>query len=87
MRAYEGAAGGADPYDRRPRRLRFVQMSRRRQLHSSSTRVLSVTMILIGVALIVRTLAAGGGALATGLVLGILFVLAGAARLYLQFRG
>ena len=62
-------------------------MSRRRQLHSSSTRVLSVTMILIGVALIVRTIAAGGGALATGLVLGILFVLAGAARLYLQSRG
>ena len=62
-------------------------MSRRRQLHSTSTRVLSVAMILIGIALIVRTLAAGGGALATGLVLGVLFVLAGAARLYLQLRG
>jgi multisubunit Na+/H+ antiporter MnhB subunit len=62
-------------------------MSRRRQLHSSSTRVLSVAMIVIGFALIARTLAAGGGALATGLVLGILFVLAGAARLYLQLRG
>ena len=62
-------------------------MSRRRQLHSSSTRILSVAMILIGIALIVRTLAAGGGALATGLVLGILFALAGAARLYLQLRG
>lgn len=62
-------------------------MSRRRQLHSSSTRVLSVAMILIGVALIVRTLVAGGGALATGLILGILFMLAGAGRLYLQLRG
>ncbi len=59
----------------------------RRQLHSSSTRVFSVAMIVIGIALIVRTLAAGGGAIATGIVLGILFVLAGAARLYLQLRG
>jgi hypothetical protein len=56
-------------------------------MHSSSTRVLSIAMILIGVALIVRTLAAGGGAIATGIVLGVLFVLAGAARLYLQLRG
>ena len=44
-------------------------------------------MILIGIALIVRTLLAGGGALATGIVLGVLFVLAGLARLYLQLRG
>jgi hypothetical protein len=62
-------------------------MSRRRQMHSSSTRVLSIAMILIGVALIVRTLVAGGGAIATGVVLGVLFVAAGAARLYLQLRG
>jgi hypothetical protein len=61
-------------------------MPRRRQLHSSSTRILSIAMIVIGIALIVRTLAAGGGAVATGVVLGVLFVAAGAARLYLQFR-
>jgi len=30
---------------------------------------------------------AGGGVLATGVLLGLLFVLAGAARLYLQLRG
>ena len=62
-------------------------MARGRQLHSSSTRVMSIAMIVIGVALVVRTLVAGGGALATGLVLGVLFVLAGLARLYLQLRG
>jgi hypothetical protein len=62
-------------------------MSRRRQLHSSSTRILSIAMIVIGIALIVRTLAAGGGAVAAGVVLGVLFVAAGAARLYLQLRG
>jgi hypothetical protein len=58
-----------------------------RQLHRSSTRVLSIAMIVIGLALIVRTVAAGGGAIAIGLLLGVLFVLAGAARLYLQLRG
>jgi len=62
-------------------------MARGRQLQSSSTRVLSIVMIVIGIALIARTLAAGGGALATGIVLGVLFVLAGVARLYLQLRG
>jgi hypothetical protein len=64
-----------------------VCMPRRRQLHSSSTRILSIAMIVIGIALVVRTLVAGGGALATGLFLGILFMLAGGARLYLQLRG
>lgn len=57
-----------------------------RQLHRSSTRLLSFAMIAIGLALVVRTLAAGGGGLAVGLVLGVLFVVAGAARLYLQAR-
>jgi multisubunit Na+/H+ antiporter MnhB subunit len=59
----------------------------RRQIHRTSIRVMSVLMILIGIALVVRTLAAGGGGLAVGLLLGILFVAAGAGRLYLQFRG
>jgi hypothetical protein len=48
---------------------------------------MSVLMMIIGVALVIRTLAAGGGAAATGVLLGVLFVAAGAARLYLQFRG
>jgi len=59
----------------------------RRQLQQTSTRVMSVLMIVIGISLLVRTLLAGGGALATGIFLGTLFVAAGAARLYLQLRG
>jgi hypothetical protein len=47
---------------------------------------MSVLMMLIGVALVIRTLSAGGGAAATGVILGVLFVAAGAARLYLQYR-
>ncbi|MGI8903301.1 MAG: hypothetical protein ACR2IP_06525 [Solirubrobacteraceae bacterium] len=47
---------------------------------------MSVLMVLIGIALIARTLLAGGGAIATGMLLGVLFIAAGAARLYLQSR-
>jgi hypothetical protein len=50
------------------------------------TRVLSALMIVIGVAIVVRTLAEGGGALALGLLLGVLFVAAGAGRLYAERR-
>jgi hypothetical protein len=57
-----------------------------RELHRHSTRLLSIVMIAIGIALIVRTLTAGGGAVAVGVILGLLFVAAGAARLYLQAR-
>lgn len=58
-----------------------------RQLHRSTTRVLSLAMIVIGVALVARTVALGGGGIAIGIVLGVLFAAAGAARLYLQARG
>ena len=62
-------------------------MRPRSPAHRTATRALSIAMIAIGIALVVRTLAAGGGALATGLVLGVLFLAAGAGRLYLQSRG
>jgi hypothetical protein len=50
------------------------------------TQVLSTLMILIGVAMIVRTIAGGGGPVALGLLLGVLFVAAGAGRLYAERR-
>ena len=50
------------------------------------TRVLSALMVVIGLAIIVRTLAAGGGPVALGMVLGVLFVAAGAGRLYAERR-
>jgi hypothetical protein len=49
-----------------------------------ATAVLSGLMIVIGVAMIVRTLAEGGGPIALGLLLGLLFVAAGAGRLYVE---
>jgi hypothetical protein len=45
--------------------------------------VLPVLMLLVGVALIVNTLVAGGGVTAKGIVLGVLFLAAGAGRLWL----
>ena len=50
----------------------------------TTTVFLSLLMIVIGIALVARTLAAGGGALASGLFLGVLFVAAGVGRIYLQ---
>jgi hypothetical protein len=57
------------------------------RVRQSSTRVFSILMVLIGIALLVRTIAAGGGVATTGILLGVLFILAGAGRLYLQWRG
>jgi hypothetical protein len=44
---------------------------------------MSAVIVLIGVALLVSTLVRGGGPLATGVLLGVLFVVAGAGRFYL----
>ena len=58
-----------------------------RGVHRGATLVLSAAMVLIGLAMLARTLGAGGGAFALGTVLGILFVAAGAGRLYFALRG
>ena len=60
-------------------------MSAPRRWHSASTRVLSSLMVLIGVAMLVITLARGR-VLAVGVLLGVLFCLVGAGRLYLELR-
>jgi hypothetical protein len=48
------------------------------------TRLTSGLMVVIGVAIVVRTIGAGGGPAALGVVLGALFVAAGAGRLYAE---
>jgi hypothetical protein len=48
---------------------------------------MSVLMVAIGLVLVIRTIAAGGGVIASGILLGILFILAGAIRLYLHLHG
>jgi hypothetical protein len=51
-----------------------------------ATAALPLLTVAIGVALIVRTVAAGGGVAALGVLLGILFVAAGALRAYVYLR-
>jgi hypothetical protein len=46
--------------------------------------ILPALMILIGVGLIVRTILGGGGPVAFGLIIGVLFILAGAGRIYVE---
>jgi len=53
---------------------------------SGFTRLTSALMIVIGLAILVRTLVEGGGPLALGVVLGVLFVAAGAGRLWLETK-
>lgn len=58
---------------------------RGRTVHRSGTVVLSLLMVAIGVALIAQ--AVGGGAvLSARLLLGVLFLAGGGARLYLEHK-
>jgi hypothetical protein len=49
----------------------------------ASSRALSGLLVLVGVAMVVSALARGGGALALGVILGAMFAVLGAARLWL----
>jgi hypothetical protein len=51
-----------------------------------ATRFFSVVIIGFGIAIIVVTLANGGGALAFGVLIGFVFVAMGCGRLYLALR-
>jgi predicted membrane channel-forming protein YqfA (hemolysin III family) len=55
-----------------------------RTVHRSGTVVLSVAMVAIGIALIAQVIAGTGGVFSARLLLGVLFLAAGIARLYLE---
>ena len=55
-----------------------------RTVHRSGTIVLSVLMVAIGLALIGQVLSGDGGLLSARSLLGVLFLAAGVARLYLE---
>jgi hypothetical protein len=61
-------------------------MSGVQRAYLASTRMLSALLLVLGVTMVVTTLARGGGALAIGVVVGVLFALLGAARLWLASR-
>ena len=58
-----------------------------RRAYIGSTRLMSVLLLLIGLAMIVSALARDGGALALGVVLGAMLALLGAGRLWLMRGG
>jgi drug/metabolite transporter (DMT)-like permease len=56
-------------------------------VHLTATRVLSAALVVIGVAMVARTIAGGGGPIASGVVLGVLFCALGAGRLVMTRHG
>jgi hypothetical protein len=48
--------------------------------------IMPALMILIGIAMIVRTLTGGGSPVAIGILVGVLFVAAGAGRIFVGRR-
>ena len=54
--------------------------------HRTGTLILSGAMVLIGIALIATAIAVGAGATSGRIILGVLLVAAGGARLYLLAR-
>ncbi|HWI22866.1 MAG TPA: hypothetical protein VNT22_09665 [Baekduia sp.] len=55
-------------------------------MHNTVTHLLSAVLVLLGVAILISTVARGGGPISFGVVLGALFVAAGAGRIYVQRR-
>ena len=58
-----------------------------RRAYTTSIRVTSALLFLLGIAMVVSALAQGGGALALGVVLGVMLALLGAGRLWLARGG
>lgn len=70
----------------RGRQLQSPPMTSRQRIGTIGTRVLSSLIMALGVVIVIRTLAAGGGPVSIGVLLGAVFVAIGAARLYLVTR-
>ena len=57
------------------------------EVYRGVTRIFAVVILGFGIAIIVITLANGGGPLSAGILIGLLFSALGAGRLYLALRG
>ena len=55
-------------------------------VYHGSVRALSVLFVALGLGILVTTLAAGGGPLSVGAIMGIAFVAVGAGRLWVGAR-
>lgn len=61
-------------------------MTSRERISSNGTRFLAPVIATLGGLMIVRTVAAGGGPLSAGVLLGAIFLAIGAGRIYLSTR-
>lgn len=61
-------------------------MTSRERISSNGTRFLAPVIAMLGGLMIVRTVAAGGGPLSAGVLLGAIFLAIGAGRIYLSTR-
>jgi hypothetical protein len=61
-------------------------MASPQRIGSNGTKVLSSVILALGVLIVVRTLAAGGGPASLGVLLGVIFTAIGGGRLYLAMR-
>jgi hypothetical protein len=56
------------------------------RIYSGSVRVFSLVFVVLGLALLVSTLARGGGPLSVGTLLGVAFLAVGVGRLWISAR-
>jgi len=56
------------------------------RIYRGSVRLFSLVFVALGVALLVSTLASGGGPLSIGVLLGVAFLAVGAGRLWIASR-
>ncbi len=56
------------------------------RIYHGSVRAFSIVFLVLGVAILITTLAAGGGPLSVGVVMGVAFAAVGAGRLWVSSR-
>jgi hypothetical protein len=56
------------------------------RIYRGSVRLMSLVFVVLGLALLVSTLASGGGPLSVGVLLGVAFLAVGAGRLWIASR-
>lgn len=61
-------------------------MAPSKRVYQGSVRALSALFLVLGAAILVRTLTAGGGLLSVGTLLGAIFLAVGAGRLWVAAR-
>ncbi len=76
--------------ERRPRLVRrrwpkLVGVSSER-IYQTSVRAFSLVFVVLGLAILISTLAGGGGPLSVGVLLGLAFLAVGAGRLWIASR-